>query len=132
MHIILFILLTLVLLVAIGTFIHNKMNRHNKNQAADEENTLDIPLDCCGAHEVCEVEAMIQNPNEILYFEDEELDRFQNIEPNQYAEEDIEEFRDVLYTLKNDDEIRMWLISIERRGVKLPSIIKQEALQLLV
>lgn len=131
MLIIFFILLALIVAVAIGTILHTKLAK--KTNAPEESDSInEIPLDCCGAHDVCEVEAMIQNPNEILYFEDEELDRFRGTKPHEYTEENIEEFRDILYTLKNDDEIRMWLISIERRGVNLPAILKQEALQLLM
>lgn len=130
MYIILIILLSFVALVAIGTLLYNHL-APQKGNTEIEESTNDIPIDCCGAHDVCEVEAMIQNPYEILYFEDEELDRFRQTDASTYTEDDIEEFRDVLYTLKGDDEIRLWLISIERRGVILPPIIKQEALQML-
>jgi len=89
-----------------------------------------IPLDCCGAHEVCEVEEMLKNPEEIIYFEDEELDHYQGIPADQYNDMQIEEFRDVLYTL-NGDEIRKWLLSIERRKIQLPSVLKPEALELI-
>lgn len=123
------ILLVLIIVVALGTILYNKYAPKKASEVSDTIN--DIPLDCCGAHDVCEVEAMIQNPNEILYFEDEELDRFGGFAERDYSEADVEEFRDVLYTLQGDDEIKMWLISIERRGVKLPSIIRQEALQML-
>ena len=73
---------------------------------------------------------MLQNPQEIIYFEDEELDRFRGISANAYTDVQIDEFRDVLYTLK-DDEIRMWLLSIERRQLQLPAILRQEALMMV-
>ena len=79
---------------------------------------------------MCEFEEMLQNPEEIIYFEDEELDRFQGIPANRYNDVQIDEFRDVLYTLKND-EIRMWLLSIERRQIQLPGILRQEALMMV-
>ena len=91
---------------------------------------MNVALDCCGAHEVCDFEEMLKNPDEIVYFEDEELDRYQGINPNEYRDEQIDEFRDVLYTL-DSEEIRKWLLSIERRKIQLPSVLKQEAIQLL-
>ncbi len=127
MEVIIGIFVAFIIIVGLLSWLHNKYAQKTK----ESSNEIDIPIDCCGAHDVCEVEAMIQNPNEILYFEDEELDRFRGTVPSSYSEENIEEFRDVLYTLKDDDEIRMWLISIERRGVALPDILKQEAIQML-
>jgi hypothetical protein len=48
----------------------------------------------------------------------------------EYSDNQIEEFRDVLYTLK-PNEIRKWLISINRRNIVLPAIIQEEARDLL-
>jgi len=104
--------------------------KKNNESESEEEDKLQIPSDCCGAHEVCEFEEMLQNPQEIIYFEDEELDRFRGISANAYTDVQIDEFRDVLYTLK-DDEIRMWLLSIERRQLQLPGILRQEALMMV-
>jgi hypothetical protein len=129
MKVILGILLLLGLLLALGTWISNKFIRKNK-ESKPEEDKLEIPSDCCGAHEVCEFEEMLQKPEEIVYFEDEELDRFKGITANAYNDEQIDEFREVLYTLKND-EIRMWLLSIERRKLQLPAILRQEAMMMV-
>jgi len=131
MKIILLIVLAFGALIALGTWVSNKFfGRKKETDAPAEEEVVKIPTDCCGAHEVCEVEEMLQNPEQILYFEDEELDRFQGIAADAYNDAQIDEFRDVLYTLKND-EIKMWLISIERRQVQLPGILRQEAFMLL-
>lgn len=127
MLVIIGIFVGLIITVGLLTWLHNIFTTKTRSI----ENTIEIPLDCCGAHQVCEVEHMIQNPNEILYFEDDELDRFKGTDIYAYSDKEIDEFRDVLYTLKNDDEIRMWLISIERRGVMLPPILKQEAFLML-
>ena len=129
MKVILGILLALGLVVAFATWITNKFSAKNKT-SQPEEDKLQIPSDCCGAHEVCEFEEMLQNPQEIIYFEDEELDRFRGISANAYTDVQIDEFREVLYTLK-DDEIRMWLLSIERRQLQLPAILRQEALMMV-
>ncbi|MFV0589905.1 MAG: hypothetical protein ACK5M7_00850 [Draconibacterium sp.] len=129
MKIILGILLAFGFLVAFITWVSNKFSGKNK-KAEPEEEPVQIASDCCGAHEVCEVEEMLQNPEQIIYFEDEELDRFQGVEADAYNDAQIDEFRDVLYTLKND-EIKMWLISIERRKLQLPGILRQEALMMV-
>jgi len=127
MKVLLGILLLAGLLVALATWLSNKFS--GKNTESEPEDKLEIPTDCCGAHEVCEFEEMLHNPEEIVYFEDEELDRFKGISADKYNDTQIDEFRDVLYTLKTD-EIRMWLLSIERRQLQLPNILRQEALMM--
>lgn len=130
MKVIVGILLLFGVLLALGTWISNKFSRKKNEAEREEEDKFEIPSDCCGAHEVCEFEEMLQNPEEIIYFEDEELDRFRGISADAYDDTQIDEFRDVLYTLK-DDEIRMWLLSIERRKLQLPAILRQEALMMV-
>jgi len=129
MNVILGILLSLGLLVALATWLSNKFSKNSKESESEAGGKLQIPTDCCGAHEVCEFEEMLKNPEEIIYFEDEELDRFKGIPADKYDHSQIDEFRDVLYTL-NTDEIRMWLLSIERRQLQLPDIMRQEALMM--
>ncbi|MGD9930443.1 MAG: hypothetical protein AB7U05_10525 [Mangrovibacterium sp.] len=121
------ILVALAVAVALATWLSNK---YSKKEPEQEQTPAEVPLDCCGAHEVCEFEEMRNTPDKILYFEDEELDRFQGISADQYQDEQIEEFRDVMYTLKSD-ELKMWLVSIERRNIQLPLILRQEAVQLI-
>ncbi len=129
MLILLGILIGFFILLAVGTWLSNRYRKKTPEEKP-EEPTVEIPLDCCGAHEVCEVEEMLKNPEKILYFEDEELDRYQGIPADRYNDRQIEEFREVLYTL-NGEEIRQWLLSIERRNIQLPTILKPEALQLI-
>lgn len=123
------IIVGLFVLLALGTWVSNRFKKDNK-EVTIEKKSPDIALDCCGAHEICDFEEMMKNPDQIVYYEDEELDRFHGIAPDQYKDEQIEEFRDVLYTLQSE-EIRKWLLSIQRRKIELPSILKQEAIQLL-
>lgn len=123
------ILLAVFILLAVSTWFSNQY-RKKAPEGEKKELLVKIPLDCCGAHEVCEVEEMLKHPDEIVYFEDEELDRYQGIRADLYDDRQIEEFRDVLYTL-NGDEIRKWLLSIERRKIQLPLVLRPEALQLI-
>lgn len=130
MKVLLLIFVGVGFLVALGTWLSNIFSKKNKESGQEEEEQFQIPNSCCGAHEVCEFEEMLQNPNEIIYFEDEELDRFKGMSANGYNDTQIDEFRDVLYTLK-EDEIKIWLLSIERRQIQLPSILRQEALMMV-
>lgn len=81
---------------------------------------------CCGKHTNCA--KGYDNSN--LYFDDEELDRFKGVKPEDYTEADIEEFRQVLYTMR-EDEVENWAHCIETRGIELPVEIKEEILLML-
>lgn len=74
---------------------------------------------CCGKHEVCEK----RFPPTDLYYDDEELDHYRGT--IDYKPEDIETFRDVLYTLPKG-EIRDWGAAIEARGITMPDEIREE------
>ena len=66
-------------------------------------------MECCGQHEVCEKESLLAAlSKEIEYYNDEELDRFQGKESDAYTDEEEEEFRDVLYTMR-EDEVAGWV-----------------------
>ncbi len=85
---------------------------------------------CCGAHEICETDLQKKLSEEIIYFEDEELDAFREIKEDHYQDDAIEKFREVLYTLKKK-EINDWLHSLELRKIALPSVLKTEVIMLL-
>ena len=97
-----------------------KINRERKLNEPEKESVSAPASDCCGAHEVCEFDLIKADANRIEYYDDEELDEYKNISEDAYTNNQIEEFRDVLYTLKTE-EIRYWLLSIERRHIQLPS-----------
>ena len=82
---------------------------------------------CCGQHEVCERDSLLtaaaKKPE---YYDDEELDRFKGIEANTYDEESTGEFREVLYTLRQE-EVGGWLRSLQLRGINLPESLRDEA-----
>lgn len=118
------------LFAIIGTVILVKVNQKNKKLSTEEETTSAPVSDCCGAHEVCEFDQIKADETIIEYYDDEELDEYKNINENQYTSNQIDQFRDVLYTLKTA-EIRYWLLSIERRNINLPSILVSEARTLM-
>ena len=83
---------------------------------------------CCGQHEVCEKESLRTRVQDIDYYEDEELDRFRG--RTAFNEEEVEEFREVLYTMRTD-EVAGWLRSLELRQVPLPDELKDEVLLII-
>ena len=83
-------------------------------------------MECCGQHETCEKESLHSaRSRQIEYYKDEELDRFRGVESDSYTSEDIEEFREVLYTMR-DDEVAGWVRSLQLRAVELPDELKDE------
>ena len=59
------------------------------------------------------------------YYDDEELDRFRGRPSNGYNEEEVEEFREIMYTCK-EDEVAGWSRSLQLRGIELPDELKDE------
>ena len=88
-------------------------------------------MECCGQHEVCEKESLLAAlSKEIEYYEDEELDRFRGREGDAYSPDEIEEFREVLYTMR-EDEVAGWVRSLQLRAVELPDNVKEEVLMIV-
>lgn len=82
---------------------------------------------CCGQHQVCEKTNLSPHTGEIVYYDDEELDRFKGRQAEDYTMEEIEEFRDVLLTLLPQD-VAGWSRSIQVREINLPTEIRDELL----
>ncbi|WP_068475653.1 hypothetical protein [Saccharicrinis aurantiacus] len=121
-----YIIALIILAMAVAWFASNKPWKKEKL----EEEKVEIADDCCGAHEVCESDSLLTSSDNIEYFEDEELDRFKGTPSKSYSDEAIEEFRDVLYTLK-EREVASWIKSMQLRLVELPDIIREEALMIV-
>ena len=87
--------------------------------------------ECCGEHEVCE-KGKIKRAlrTDIEYFDDEELDVYRGTASDEYSDDAVEEFREVLYTM-DPKEIDDWLKSLELREVALPDALKDEVFMLL-
>ncbi|MBR1521836.1 MAG: phospholipase [Bacteroidaceae bacterium] len=83
-------------------------------------------MECCGQHEVCEKESLLAAVSkQIEYYSDEELDRFRGVRSDEYQPEEVEEFREVLYTMR-EEEVAGWIRSLQLRGVELPDEMKDE------
>lgn len=85
---------------------------------------------CCGQHLVCEKDTLSPLTDEILYYDDEELDRFIGREADSYTPEEEEEFREVLMTLRPEDVVG-WARSITQRRLNLPTDVRDALLMLV-
>ena len=61
------------------------------------------------------------------YYNDEELDAYRGTSSNAYTDEQTEAFREVLYTMREDD-VPGWVRSLELRGIELPDALKPEVI----
>lgn len=121
-------------MVVVGTvlYLHNRytMSKNPNQQEEQPKIAEDRPEGCCGQHIVCEKESLLAGVSkDIEYFEDEELDNYQGLQPDEYTDEQIEQFRDVLYTLR-PEEIGSWARSIQLREINLPTAVKDELIML--
>ncbi len=88
-------------------------------------------FECCGQHEVCEKESLLAAVSkEIEYYDDEELDAYRGRRASDYSEAEVEEFRYVLYTMR-EDEVAGWVRSLQLRQVELPDALKDEVLMIV-
>ncbi len=123
----------ILLLIALtaGTVYLVRQTRNAKKEMPEQAETVrEVPAECCGAHEVCEFDASIFEEKPIVYFDDEELDRHAGKQERDYSDNEIDEMREILYTLQ-PKEINNWLNSLDRRKILLPGILQQEARQLI-
>lgn len=121
----------LIALVAVGAVLY-ALHRNEPQQRQDEnpKETVDSE-ECCGMHATCEKDSLISAVSpEIVYYDDEELDRFRGRTASDYTDSEIEEFRNVLLTLLPDD-IAGWGRSIQLRGVPLPDCVREELIMIV-
>lgn len=84
--------------------------------------------ECCGLHMTCERDSLLAAVSpEIVYYDDEELDRFAGRLPQSYTPAEADEFRDILLSMRPDD-IAGWYRSLQLRGVPLPADVREELL----
>ena len=81
---------------------------------------------CSGSNAMCEQECTMKAATEpIEYFDDEELDAFKGRPSNLYTDEEVEQFAEVLESLR-PEEVAAWGRSLHLRGIELPDILKDE------
>ena len=104
---------------------------HYRHAPKEEPIVNPADMECCGQHEVCEKESLLAAiSKQIEYYDDEELDRFKGRGGDEYTEEEAEEFRNVLYTMRSE-EVAGWVRSLQRRQVNLPDEMKDEVFMIV-
>jgi hypothetical protein len=99
----------------------------------DKDTTIEVGADCASCsgdnakcEQTCLMEAAVKAPE---YFDDEELDRFSGRESSAYTDEEAEEFRGIMETMR-PEEVKAWNRSLILRGVNMPDQIKDEFIML--
>ena len=125
------LIISLVVVVAVAAVAGLWRNRKLRQQMERGEiqampEVKPVDSECCGQHEVCEKESLLAAVSRgVEYYDDEELDRYIGTPPEAYTAEQEEEFRDVLYTMR-DEEVAGWVRSLQLRGIALPEGVKDE------
>lgn len=123
-------LLLIGLLAALGIVSYLLSAFGHRRRASSPEDTPPPPPrqdgECCGQHAICERDSLLAGVSRrIEYYDDEELDRFRGTPSDAYRDEDVEAFREVLYTM-HTEEVPGWVRSLQLRGVTLPDALKDE------
>lgn len=119
-----FLVLGLVLIVAVYLMTRKRVKGDKHHEEHHDHGSGDSG--CCGRHANCEK----GSDGKELYFDDEELDRFKGVASAEYSDEDVEEFRQVLYTM-DESEVDDWVHCLQLRGIELPEDVKEEVLVVL-
>ncbi|WP_455628645.1 phospholipase [Parabacteroides chinchillae] len=116
-------------IAAIASYFRNKKLQRmlERGEITEIPEPQEIPEVCCGQHETCERDSLLAAVSKkIDYYDDEELDQYIGTRPDEYSDEAVNEFREILYTLQ-EIEVAGWLRSLQLRGVQLPDALKDEA-----
>ena len=116
-----------------GFFREKKLKRQlSRGEISDLPSIKQVEdMECCGQHETCEKESLLAAiSKQIEYYNDEELGRFRGKESDAYSPDEIEEFREILYTMR-EDEVAGWIRSLQLRAVELPDDLKDEVFMIV-
>lgn len=120
-----FFLIALLIIFGLLLFIFTYIKRRKETESPDI--LLNENPECCGAHEVCDKDTLLNSNTKAEYFDDEELDIFAGIQPEKYTEKQMNIFSEIFYSLP-EDNVAAWLRSLQLRNIELPTFIKEEAL----
>ena len=129
----LYILIALVAVGALLYVLHRRDTARSQSASAAQqpEPAQEQEEACCGMHITCERDSLLASVSpEIVYYDDEELDRFRGRQADGYTPEEADEFRNVLLTLLPHD-IAGWARSIQLRGIELPADVREELLMIV-
>lgn len=127
-------LVVLALVALVAGYFHNRSlkKKLERGEITELPSITQVEnMECCGQHETCEKESLLAAiSKEIEYYNDEELDRFRGRSGDEYTEEECEEFRDILYSMK-EYEVAGWARSLQLRAVELPNEVKDEVILII-
>lgn len=130
-------LILLAVIVGTGLVLYLEHASYLRRHSRDEVPPQEAPAsgkeseECCGMHITCEKDSLLASVSpEIVYYEDEELDRFAGRRPEDFTDEEIEEFRDVLITMQPHD-IAGWARSLQLRHVPIPPAVRDELIMIV-
>ncbi len=85
----------------------------------------------CALHSVCPSEQLLAEAcrDEATYYDDQELDDYRGRASDSYTPAEVDQFREVLYTLRAAEALP-WHHSLQRRGVALPECLRDELIML--
>lgn len=115
------LVILLILLVGVSLFVRRI------NKQTPEQPPVEIADDCCGSHAVCERDSLLSQTDQIIYFDDEELDTLRGIPCSDYTDAQISMLENVFYTLREQD-VSGWIRSLQLRNIDLPLDIRDQAL----
>lgn len=129
----LYIFIGIIFFFIVALYVSNTIQRKKGNTEEREtpEPLIKININgetdgCCGAHDVCDqdtlIAAFVEEPE---YFDDEELDRFKLRDSSGYSEAETDEFREVFYTIIDEEKPR-WIRSLQLREISVPNQMKDE------
>lgn len=120
-----FALILLLVLLVLIVFVATYFNRKGKDEQV--EVVVNEDPQCCGAHEICDIDNLQIIDTKIEYFDDEELDSLRAIAPENYTKSQIDALSEVFYSLREED-VAPWLRSLQLRHIHLPEFLLDEAL----
>lgn len=114
-----------------GRELSDKSDMSDKSDRSDSTADSAADEECCGMHITCEKDSLLASVSpDVVYYDDEELDRFAGRRPEDYTDEEIEEFRDILLTLLPAD-IAGWGRSLQLRHIELPQQVRDELIMIV-
>lgn len=116
-----FLIIAIILGVILFIFTHFNKKKATNNHLINPSATCSY----CDAYNECQVKQLFNKENEIIYYDDEELDALKGIPANEYTQEQIKQISEVFHTLQKN-EVKDWLNSLQLRNIELPLELRDE------
>ncbi len=104
--------------------------RFNWFRSAENLQEPTEPELCCGAHEICELDNLQIVDTKPIYYDDETLDAYRDMDPETYSDDINAQFEEVFESLL-PQEVAGWLRSLQLRALKLPPYLYEQALSIV-